>query len=432
MIRSLRLENFKNFAKETLHVGPFTIIVGLNATGKSNIRDAFRFLHGISHGYSLAEIIGGKYETGKQIWVPIRGKIGDLFRFGNSSFYLETELYLNQKIVQYKIRIGRSKGNAQEALRITEESLQVGNELIYTSHPLSDPISEENSILSQNDEGQIFLRMAKTGQQKKYGNKVSVRADMPALTQIRNSRSKNVTRKHRDQAEQVYESLKFMRFLEPIPHQMRLPAFPGNRTLGDGGENLSTVLEDICAKKYTRVRFFEWLRGLTSMDVHDFEFPRDPSGLVHLIIRENNERRVSALSASDGTLRFLAVLAMMLGNYSTHCFFFEEIDNGIHPSRLKLLLNLIEGQTQESGMQVITTTHSADLLSTISESTFKSTSVVASLPRTSDAIIRLISGLPRANVLRTSQGLGRLLSSGWLEDALVFTETSENEEGNEK
>ncbi len=63
MITSLRLRNFKNFADETLRVGPFTVIVGANASGKSNIRDAFRFLHGIGRGYTLAEIIGGKFET---------------------------------------------------------------------------------------------------------------------------------------------------------------------------------------------------------------------------------------------------------------------------------------------------------------------------------------------------------------------------------
>ena len=56
MIKSIRLVNFKNFADETLRVGPFTVIVGANASGKSNIRDAFRFLHGIGRGYSLAEM----------------------------------------------------------------------------------------------------------------------------------------------------------------------------------------------------------------------------------------------------------------------------------------------------------------------------------------------------------------------------------------
>ena len=47
MITSIRLKNFKNFADETLRVGPFTLLVGANASGKSNIRDAFRFLSGI-------------------------------------------------------------------------------------------------------------------------------------------------------------------------------------------------------------------------------------------------------------------------------------------------------------------------------------------------------------------------------------------------
>ena len=58
MLTSLRLTNFKNFQDTELTLGPLTILVGTNASGKSNIRDAFRFLHGISRGYTLAEILG--------------------------------------------------------------------------------------------------------------------------------------------------------------------------------------------------------------------------------------------------------------------------------------------------------------------------------------------------------------------------------------
>ncbi len=47
MITSIQLVDFKNFADETLRVGPFTVVVGANASGKSNIRDAIRFLHGV-------------------------------------------------------------------------------------------------------------------------------------------------------------------------------------------------------------------------------------------------------------------------------------------------------------------------------------------------------------------------------------------------
>ena len=52
MIASLQLVNFKNFANEKLRVGPFTVIVGANASGKSNICDAFRILYGVSEAVS--------------------------------------------------------------------------------------------------------------------------------------------------------------------------------------------------------------------------------------------------------------------------------------------------------------------------------------------------------------------------------------------
>ena len=90
MITSVRLKNFKNFADETLHLGPFTVIVGANASGKSNIRDAFRCLHGIGRGYLLSDIVGGRDGAGGRVeWEPIRGALNEIVRFGESEFALE-------------------------------------------------------------------------------------------------------------------------------------------------------------------------------------------------------------------------------------------------------------------------------------------------------------------------------------------------------
>ena len=78
--------DFKNFADETLRVGPFTVIVGTNASGKSNLCDAFRVLHGIGRGYTLADIIGGKCGTGGQSeWTPIRGAANEIIRIETST-----------------------------------------------------------------------------------------------------------------------------------------------------------------------------------------------------------------------------------------------------------------------------------------------------------------------------------------------------------
>ena len=71
---------------------------------------------------------------------------------------------------------------------------------------------------------------------------------------------------------------------------------------------------------------------------------------------------------------------------------------------------------------MLTTTHAPTLLTVTNDNTFKHTSVVCRLEDTSDAIIRPIAELPNVRELRRDQGLGRLHESGWMEDALFFTE----------
>ena len=93
MITALELHDFKNFAEETLRVGPFTVIVGANASGKSNIRDAFRILHGVGRGYTLADIIGGKFGAGGHVeWEQIRGAANEINRFEKCAFGLAVRM----------------------------------------------------------------------------------------------------------------------------------------------------------------------------------------------------------------------------------------------------------------------------------------------------------------------------------------------------
>ena len=61
-----------------------------------------------------------------------------------------------------------------------------------------------------------------------------------------------------------------------------------------------------------------------------------------------NGNAVSAYSASDGTLRFLAMLTALLGKHEKLLYVFEEIDNGIHPLLRLNLLDLIEQQNAKT------------------------------------------------------------------------------------
>ena len=413
-ISSLRLVNFKNFADETLRMGPFTVIAGANASGKSNIRDAFRFLHGIGRGYTLAEILGGKYGAGGQSeWTGIRGAPDEIIRFGESSFTIQVQIL---GIFDYTIEIRKDSAQAG-TFRVAREELKVYRFTDYTSHP-----GENDPVHAQNDDIHLLIRMGKTGEQRRLGHRFAVRPNQPALTQL--EEHKRVVGDFNSAAGIVRQAFADIRFLDLDPQKMRQPSFPGQTVLGDSGENLPTVLREICSDPKLENRLAEWIRELTPMDVQAFEFPTDSTtGWVQLVIRESNDRRVSAYGASDGTLRLLAMLAALLGNDTKNLFVLEEIDNGIHPSRIQLLIDLIEGQTGGQ-CQVVTTTHSPDLLTLVNDDTFESASVVYRDENSSDGVIRPIAGLPKARELRASQGLGRLHSSGWMEDTLAFTEYS--------
>ena len=388
MITSLRLVNFKNFADETLRLGPFTLIVGANASGKSNIRDAFRFLHGIGRGYTLPEIIGGKHDAG---WKQIRGAANEILRFGQREFSIRVEVtpaYPDIKDISYFIKIRWDDENGGRFL-VTDATLGADSETLYTS---DSPLGHERLVRDVHSNVRVYLPAVDN-------RTLDLPTDRPGLYEAAHYLLESLRRARWNALKPGEErivrcsdiaigELRRARFLELSPERMRDPTFPGAHNLGDTGENLPTVLERICADTQRKDVLAGWLQELTPMDVVDFEFPRDPTGRVHLEIIERNGGKVSAYSASDGTLRFLGLLAALLGDDETRLYFVEEIDNGIHPSRLSLLIELIERQTARERIQVVATTHSPGLLDLVNESTFESTSVVYRGEDSADAIIR--------------------------------------------
>ena len=414
MITSVRMVNFKNLADETLKLGPFTIIVGANASGKSNIRDAFRFLHGIGRGYTLAEILGGKYGPGGQMeWAGIRGAPNEVgrvnveFNIPHATFSIDVETdEAGGEKKFYSIAV-RFDAFGPDGYSLFGETLTTESGEIYNTHIPN----------GESDEDRLLVRLLMTRLS------IEISRSQPALSQFFGHYKANYEEYLSLVPDPGFlQILQKMRFLELSPERMREPSIPGATMLGDGGEYLPSVLEAICADSIRGRNLMAWLQELTPMDVKDFDFPRDPSGRVHLQLVERNGRKVSAYSASDGTLRFLGILAALLGDNEGGLYFFEEIDSGIHPNRLWLLLDLIEQQTAKGKIQVVTTTHSPALLAWMNDTTFEHTSVVYRDEYWTDSVIRPIAGLYNLRELRESQGLERLLTSGWFETAMKFSE----------
>ena len=278
----------------------------------------------------MAEILGGKYGVGGQReWAGIRGapnQIGRLdpeFSIPHSTFSIDVQVEQDgREKLFYSISVWFDA--SVRGFTVSKEKLSTESGLVYTIDHTCSEYAES-------------LMWVKPG--KENGMPIPLSKLQPALSQLF---------LHYDAIYEEYLSdpgflpiLQNMRFLELSPDRMREPSIPGATMLGDSGENLPSALEAICADSQRGRNLMSWLQELTPMDVKDFDFPRDPNGRVHLYIVERNGRKVSAYSASDGTLRFLGILAALLGPDPGGLYFFEEIDNGIHPNRLWLLLDFI-------------------------------------------------------------------------------------------
>ena len=425
MIESMRLERFKNFHDATLKLGPLTVIVGTNASGKSNLRDAFRFVHGISRGYTLAEIIGEKYvEGGVLQGKGLRGGTREVTFSGEQRFTLTTQLRAKKAERQrgfglpwkliHKIEV--DLGNTRSGPHIAHESLYKGKTLVFDSHPTDDPPDQEGSPY-------IFVRLPRDERNRKHGKRLRFLDTKPVVSQFPDHRE--ARKEYKSSATSFSETLKSMRFLDLSPEAMKTPSVPGQVILGDRGENLSSVLQAICGDESSKRAVAEWLRELTPLDVVDFKFVPDQTGRILLNLIESGGQRTSAYSASDGTLRFLAMIAALMGPDAARFYFLEEIDNGIHPTRLHLLLQLIEQRAKEGKVQIVTTTHSPQLLAMLSTEAREYASLAYRLEGAQEGHIQRIMDIPEIGRVLEEQNLSRLHESGWLEDVVAFAESAE-------
>lgn len=415
MIGQLRLIRFKNFQDATLPLGPLSLLVGTNASGKSNLRDAFRFLHGMARGYLLPEIIGEKYvEGGVLQWKGIRGGTREVVYQGQSRFRLETMMTASAGGGTHAIEVDAGDNGSRP--RVVRESLWQGHQMVFDSHSQDDPPEQEGPPY-------LFVRLPRGGQNRRQGKRLRFLDNQPVLTQFpEHGEGKQDFKAY---AKRMISALESMRFLDLAPDAMRVPSVPGQVILGDRGENLSAILQAIAEQDDKKRAMLEWIRQLTPLDVSDFAFVPDQTGKVLVTLIESNGQRTSAHSASDGTLRFLAMIAAVLGPDPARFYFFEELDNGIHPTRLYLLLQLIEQSVAGGKIQVVGTTHSPQLHGFLSETARESASLVYRLPGQPDARIRKVLDIPEARRVLESRNLARLHESGWLEDAVAFLEQAE-------
>ena len=131
--------------------------------------------------------------------------------------------------------------------------------------------------------------------------------------------------------------------------------------LGERGEDFASLVQTICSDERRKGAYLSWIQELRPDQVNDVGTVSGAVGDSLFMLRENGWE-FPARALSEGTLRFAAMTAAFFQPEMPDIMTIEEIDNGIYPSRLGVLVELLRSLPKLSDTQVFAATHSPTLL----------------------------------------------------------------------
>ena len=320
-LEKVHIKNYRSLRNVTLPLKSLTVLVGPNASGKSNTLNALHLFKGI-------------------LSVETPPTKADFFRdrlWAGGADYITCELHatVKKKLAQYTLMF---KANG-ENLSI-DEALSVNSVKV---------------ISIQNGEGQV--------QDENGNNTTKYTSDKLALRSAGDYGHKPIT----NVLTKFIQGWEFYNFepdhirtnpnkFSPITKDIR-----ESLKLNPYGVNVPDILWDWYEDTPENFRYVsEALSAATNINI-DY---RKIDGGSQLCLLEGYKKPIPLINASDGTLRLLAYNTLLNQSELPPLIAIEEPERSLHPGALKDIAYILEKLAERT--QVIITTHSSQLLDTFS------------------------------------------------------------------
>lgn len=366
MLTRLEVDGFKSFRAFGVDLAPLTVILGPNATGKSNLFDAIRLLGSLAAGTVADAVQGARGQPSELFSIGADGEPGDTIRFAAEVLLprevddptSDAPVELKDNRLRYELELRwRRQGGGPARMEVWSERvvrIRRGEDPWVEAHCSGAFIrsavrySRKNSVeylhTVDGPVGPVFLIKQDGGagrdrpdgrmMQKGHGllqtvlSTVSTPTEFPHLFALR-------------------QELRGWLELQLEPSRMRAasPTFAAEILSADGA-NLATVLNRL---KYSgpdggspevegdapmlgaiAAGLAGIVSGLAGVDVREDKATHS----FRIWVRMADGKEYPASLVSDGTLRMLAIFTVLLDPERPPVLCLEEPENGIHPERL--------------------------------------------------------------------------------------------------
>lgn len=414
MITRMVIENFKSFKRADLKLGRLNVFIGANASGKSNFFDAMRLLQGIGYGFTVHEILDGKPKSAtSETWEKIRG--------GS-----EKALFMNgtgpnqERLIRFEIGLtsGSEQSQTQEySIALSPELGAVRTEKFKNAgKDLYDTNPEGARAITNLPDAPVLTARYYHGKQRGSPPQLDFEKTRPVLRQL--ARRRDCVEKHEKLLHSVAQQFSNLQRIDPRPTLLREYSQAREiRRMGESGENFAALIKTILADPKTKTAYESWLKELRPREVDEVGTLAGALGEPLFMIKEGG-KEFPAQVLSDGTLRFAAVAAALFQPDLPGLMAIEEIENGVHASRLRLMVELLRNRTANGNTQVMVTTHSPIVLAWLKPEEYATTFFCKRDDESGESIIKPLTEIPHFNDVVKKQPIGDLFAEGWLEAAL--------------
>lgn len=313
--RRLRLKNWKNFTEVDLEIPERLFLVGPNASGKSNLLDAFRFLRDLAAS-------GGGFQQAVARRAGVR-RIRCLAARRSPQIEIGVEVERADDGTEWTYEVAFNQDKQRRAL-LRKERVLCGNRVVL-ERPNDDDEADPARL------SQTFLEQV------------------------------NVNREFRPLAD-FFASI---RYLHIVPQIVREPDRSAGRANDPfGGDFLEQVAETDARTRNARLRRIREALCIAVPQLEEIELWRDTRGTPHLRGKYAHWRPQGAwqteVQFSDGTLRLMGLLWVAMERGGP--LLLEEPELSLHAEIVRLLPQMLARAQRQTDRQIFLSTHSPDLL----------------------------------------------------------------------
>jgi predicted ATPase len=310
------LRSWRNFRQAELDLQPRTFLVGPNASGKSNLLDAIRFLHDVV-------AVGGGFEAAVR-------------RRGGASSLRCLAARGSKSDIELTIHLGAEVGKPIWRYHLS-----------FSQTPQREPVLKREQVIERS-----VVRLDRPNSEDQED---PARLSQTFLEQV------NVNREFRP----IADFLREVRYRHIVPQLVREP----DRSVGKkndpfGGDFLEQVAETPAKQQKARLRRIVTALSFAVPQLQELEIYQDVRGVHHLRGRYEHWRPHGAWQSesdfSDGTLRLLGLLWSVLDGNGP--LLLEEPELSLHPGVVRYIPSMLGRMQTRSSRQIIVSTQSNDLL----------------------------------------------------------------------